>query len=98
MSDRFFRLPAFAKYAPFGTVGRGRRTASVIRIAAPASVSARALPLWAEGVWKLVRFLDEEDVPVDFVEAPGFWTIVAPYSPEGAESALSLPLLWCDLS
>lgn len=54
--------------------------------------------LRAEGVWKLVRFLDEEDVPVDFVEAPGFWTIVAPYSPEGAESALSLPLLWCDLS
>ena len=46
-----------------------------------------------EGVWKLTWFLDEEDISVDFVEAPGIWVILAPYAPERADSALLWRLL-----
>lgn len=51
--------------------------------AASANIIARALPERAEGVWKLARSLNEGDVPVDFVEAPRFWTNVAPSASEG---------------
>jgi len=34
--------------------------------------------VWAEAVWKLAWFLDDEDVSVDFVEARGFGVILTP--------------------
>jgi hypothetical protein len=42
--------------------------------------------VWAEGVWKLAWFFDDEDVSVDFVRARGFLVVLAPFAPEKAGS------------